>query len=196
MTEAPSNCDSLAQDLSLLAAGCLDAGASARLQGHLAVCPECRQLARELELLCGTLSASAPTVSSAIVERILPDRQFPALAAPREGEHASGQMSPGQHRAGQRGLVAILATTAALLVLAGLRNPGSPGPHDTPPHVAAQPVEADQTTAAATLPPLTWISLRSAAAESDEALDSLLSHSSPSLNSGSPLTPFSWQESL
>jgi hypothetical protein len=173
MNDPRHSCELHSEAISLLAAECLSGQAESELREHLALCATCRQRYQEFVRVCSEVRTAKPVVepkSALAIERCLRNLPTPTRDVGR------------QNRTAQR-RVAMLA--ASVLVLVGVLSPlafqrSNPKPEKptevvriAPPLVLREPSDLR-------LP--TMLSLRRAAAESDESFCQLLArYSDPML---------------
>lgn len=158
-TNDSSHCEARAEDISLLAAGCLTAREEREVRAHLATCDACRERFEQLQSVCAELRSAKPECDA-----VRFDLSLVTIAKP----------SP------QRHLGLIAAVVASVLVMLGLlsitgRRPASESP------LRVIDVAQDSPTRSVPSEPTkqpTLLALRQAAAESDEALDRLMAQTS------------------
>jgi hypothetical protein len=152
-------CEARAEDISLLAAGCVTTQEEQEVRAHLATCVACRERFEQFQLVCSELRAAKPES-----EAIHFDIGLVTIT------------KPGPQR--QLGLLA--AVVASVLVMLGLlsitgRHPATQSPLRVNDIAQVSPTQA--VPAEASKQP-TLLALRQAAAESDEALDRFMAQTS------------------
>ena len=180
MNEHLQTCQSLAEAVSLLAAGCLTPDEEIEAQQHLATCSACRERFKQLDSVCIGLHAARPeerlSAAEAVVARALAEI---GASATLVGDHV---MSRSRSKSRWR-LVAVSAIAASLLAVVSWQSfsfvtqQSSDVVHYTPPKVIPASGQESgtavaRTTAAVERP--TLLALQRAAARSDEAFDDLL----------------------
>jgi len=172
-------CETRLEEISLLAAGCLNNREEHELREHLATCDACRERFNDLASLCSGLRAAKPAVDAGSVRAL--ESSFLHAPSPAQGA-GDGRFANWR--------VAMLALV--LLLMVGVLSPlahRSPVRTDHPERQAFVP-DLPQVAAKQSNSPLpNLFALRRAAAESDESLDRLLAQYSGPLVS----EPFSFQ---
>ena len=155
-----ANCESRAEDISLLAAGCLTFQEEQALLAHMVTCDACRERCKQLQSLCSDLRAAKPDCDAAHFEP-----SIVTVARPNS----------------RRLLGLVSAIVASVLLLLGLLNISGRRPsRESPSRVIAVTRDLPNHTVPAepTVQQPTLLALRRAAEESDEALDRLLAQTS------------------
>lgn len=160
-----THCEERSQDISLLAAGCLTDREERDLRSHLTTCSSCRDRYEELLTVCSALRAAKPECNPIHFEL--------------------NQVTVARPAAHQR-LVVIAVAAASVLAMLGLLNSSGRRPSSGPPShsinvahdVPSQVILEVPSMEPSTKQQPTLMALRQAAAESDEALDRLLAHTS------------------
>ena len=95
MNHEPTPCESQAEAISLLAAGCLEPQDESTLRQHLLQCVTCRQRFEALSAVCTNLRTAPPTLGTNRVSDLVSRVMAEAVAgnAPRRAE-----MTVRQHR--------------------------------------------------------------------------------------------------
>lgn len=177
-THDAADCEARAEDISLLAAGCLTAQEEQALRAHFLTCDACHERCDQLQSLCLGLRAAKPECDAAHLGPSIVTTARPSASR-------------------RVGLVA--AVVASALVLLGLLSIGGRGPAPGAPSKVvdvAHDSPTETVPAETKVPQPTLLALRRAAEESDEALDRLFAQTSaPMLTE--PLSSQSlWQETL
>ncbi len=169
------SCQPFTEDISLLAAGCLDAEEERKLRFHLDNCTACRQRYEQIARVVGELRRAAPSViDSRFSTWSPPEEQLDTSVSPHDTTSATWR------RLAIR--VAAVAACAALLI-GGVSRVGhwhSTVQQPSSPEVASH-APGDEVDESAPLPMPTLLALRWAGVESDEAFDRLLARNTESI---------------
>lgn len=183
-TDSSSPCESRAEDISLLAAGCLTTRDADDLLRHFATCPACRERFEQLQSVCADLCAAKPTVAVSRWRMSTIPRSVPKTTRRR------------------RMLLAAVAA-GVLVVLSALLNVSrrpaweSPSPDIEVAHEKSTPTDSTPVLVPVPLPQQpTLLALRQAAAVSDDALDRLMAQTSVPMFSPPLHAQSLWQEPL
>ena len=169
------SCRAHAQDISLLAADCLDADEERTLRLHLDVCAACRlRYEQSVEVVGGLRKAASPVEAT----------RFQTWAPPKVELAAEASAKRATSSTLRRRIVRIAVVAAVVtLVIGGLSRVGDW--HSTvnvpAPAEVARDFPGDEVDESAPLPIPTLLALRRAAVESDESLDRLLARDSESI---------------
>lgn len=184
MNDTQLCCESRAEDISLLAAGCLTDREECELREHFTVCEACFKRFEEMASVCIELRNARPDMDSSFEHSIVRIQQIELL--------------PSTATAWNRGSVRIVISmlTACVLLFAAVHFfagwPDGGGSQQLVKVVPEVPHEGEKKSA----PLPTILALSQAAAESDEALDRLLADCSAFSVSNSVNTRMNYEELL
>ena len=202
MSDSFNTCESRAEAISLLAAGCLEGPEQLELSRHLEQCPACRKQLEQTAELCGRLREARPPLGN---------RQTPLVV----GTPSASRIE--RKYASLRGIALAAAPLAAMLALAVFvmlqfarpwfldpppeKNQSRAIPKEAsiadsvpPPIPAIDHANDHASDLANDLPSPTLLQLRQAAATSEEAFDVLLAASNAAPLCESPSSFSRWQE--
>lgn len=179
-----NSCDARAEEISLLAAGCLTTQEEQELRAHLATCDACRERFEQLQSVCSELRAAKPELD-AVRFNLSAVTTVVAIAKPIS----------------QQRLGPIAAIVASVLAMLGLLMISGKGPTPKSPSrvidvTQGSPAEAVPIVSQPMAQQPTLLALRQAAAISDDALDRLMTQSSVPMFSEPISTHPLLQESL
>lgn len=177
-------CETWAEAISLLAAGCLTSEEEHELQQHLAGCDACRERFDQVAVVCEGLRVARPAGTGSdtdVVSRIMREIEDQPGSTGQQSAARSSQRLRWKLIVGS----VVAASVLAFVAWRSFFDASSPEPniaHDDPqivvPVPVPEPVPSPQIEVAETAfdgsGPPTWLALQRAFAESDEAFDTLL----------------------
>jgi hypothetical protein len=209
MNDEITNCESRAEAISLLAAGCLTSQEEQDLRQHLVACATCRERFEQMVSVCSGLRLALPSPGtfdvSALVSRTMADvssKSDSTRAADTPAKEHRWQTK--SNRLARRWLVASVACLLTLMSgiawrsFVGTTTDPQELVRDAPPRI--EPDEQPPLEIATSQPPssgmATLIELRRSFAESDEAFEALLARNSRAMFSQPLKSQTLFQDSL
>ncbi|MEY3176347.1 MAG: hypothetical protein RLZZ436_4261 [Planctomycetota bacterium] len=169
MNQSPTVCESLAEDISLLAADCLPAPETLRLQQHLAACPGCHHHFEQLAAVVRELQVLHTDAQPAVVDKILKNV---LTLLPGSSPHPAA-LPAAEIRRRTTSLPAAVSVVLLLAVFTRLAFWPASGRQPPAGGTGTASLAALNTSGSSPVP--TLLDLTQAAAQSGESLDHLLS---------------------